>query len=76
MEYQLLDSSGWLVAKVQFNSRIHDDLIAVYLQDMCECVGAIGYTPVPPPLFDTDNPASIKAFVESLDGADPTVNEE
>ena len=46
MEYKLLDSSGCAVAKVRFNSSIHDDLIAVYLQDMCECVDAIGYTPV------------------------------
>ena len=47
MKYQLIDESGFLVAEVRFNSRIVDDLIAVYLQDMCECVGAIGYTPVP-----------------------------
>ena len=46
MKYQLIDESGFLVAEVRFNSRIVDDLIAVYLQDMCECVGAIGYTPV------------------------------
>ena len=71
MEYQLLDESGWLVAKVQFNSRIHDDLVTVYLQDMCECVGAIGYTPVP-----ATDPASIRALVESLDGADLTRDEE
>ena len=46
MKYQLIDESGFLVAEVKFNSSIHDDLISVYLQDMCECVGAIGYTPV------------------------------
>ena len=46
MKYQLIDESGFLVAEVKFNSMIVDDLIAVYLQDMCECVGAIGYTPV------------------------------
>ena len=68
MEYQLFDSSGWLVAKVQFNSRIHDDLVAVYLQDICECVDAIGYNLVPA----TDP----KEIVESLDGADLTRDEE
>ena len=46
MKYQLIDESGFLVAEVRFNSRIHDDLIAVYLQDMCECVDAMGYAPV------------------------------
>ena len=46
MKYQLIDESGHLIAEVKFNSSIHDDLIAVYLQDMCECVGAMGYAPV------------------------------
>ena len=46
MRYELIDGSGYLVAEVKFNSRIVDDLVAVYLQDMCECVGAIGYNPV------------------------------
>ena len=46
MRYQLIDESGFAVADVEFNSRIHDDLIAVYLQDMCECVGAIKYNPM------------------------------
>jgi len=46
MKYKLIDESGHLIAEVKFNSSIHDDLIAVYLQDMCECVGAMGYAPV------------------------------
>lgn len=50
MRYQLIDESGFAVAEVTFNSRIHDDLIAVYLQDMCECVGAIGYNPITEPM--------------------------
>ena len=55
MEFKLWDPTGWCVAKVQFNKRIHDDLIAVYLQDMCECVDAVGYTPVSAINIDEEN---------------------
>ena len=64
MRYELIDGSGYLVAEVKFNSRIVDDLVAVYLQDMCECVGAIGYNPVKEPLTRRERHELLKATEE------------
>ena len=46
MKYQLIDGSGFMVAEIRFHNRTHDDLVAVYLQDVCEVLGAIGYNAI------------------------------
>ena len=46
MTYRITDDAGFLIAEIRFHNRIHDDLVAVYLQDVCEVLGAAGYHPV------------------------------
>ena len=46
MKYRITDDAGFLIAEIRFHNRTHDDLIAVYLQDVCEVLGAAGYHPV------------------------------
>ena len=47
MKYRITDDTGFLIAEIRFHNKTHDDLIAVYLQDVCEVLGAAGYHPVP-----------------------------
>ena len=44
--YRITDDAGFLIAEIRFHNRTHDDLVAVYLQDVCEVLGAAGYHPV------------------------------
>ena len=46
MTYRIVDGFGIPIAEVKFHSGIHDDLVAVYLQDVCEVLSAAGYHPV------------------------------
>jgi hypothetical protein len=46
MTYRITDPAGFLIAEIKFHSSIDDDLLAVYLQDMCEILGAGSYHPV------------------------------
>ena len=43
MKYRITDDAGFLIAEIRFHNRTHDDLVAVYLQDVCEVLGAAGY---------------------------------
>ena len=46
MTYRITDDAGFLIAEIRFHNRTHEDLVAVYLQDVCEVLGAAGYHPV------------------------------
>ena len=46
MIYRIVDGAGMALAEVRFNSRIHDDLVAVYLQDIVELLDGGGYQPI------------------------------
>jgi hypothetical protein len=46
MTYRIVDESGMALAEIKFNSRIHDDLVAVYLQDVVELLDGAGYQPI------------------------------
>ena len=43
MTYRIVDATGLVLAEIRFHSAIHDDLVAVYLQDICEVLGGAGY---------------------------------
>ena len=40
MKYRVADETGWVIAEITFNSRLHDDLVEVYLQDVREVLDA------------------------------------
>jgi len=41
--YQIIDAAGWRLAEVTFNRAIDEGLRPIYLQDICESMGAYGY---------------------------------
>ena len=43
MKYRITDATGMVLAEIRFHSAIHDDLVAVYLQDVCEVLDGAGY---------------------------------
>ena len=46
MKYRITDPAGFLIAEIRFHNRTNEDLLAVYLQDICKILGAGGYHPV------------------------------
>ena len=40
MKYRIADETGWVIVEVQFNNKLHDDLVEVYLQDFREILDA------------------------------------
>ena len=40
MRYRIADETGWVIAEVEFNTKLHDDLVEVYLQDFREILDA------------------------------------
>ena len=47
--YRIVDHTGIHLAEVKFHARLDEGLHPIYLQDICESMGAYGYAAVKQP---------------------------